>query len=269
MISSRSLILWSHCRPLFVHPTFVTVTHLHNLFPVQTSLAPVAVRRIFILIYPILEMAAFRALSGILPSLVQGIAFTSPVSSDVITKGGDFTAKWTSVDTDPTVFSLYAWNFVQWPPYYEALAYGVDTAAGEATVRIPCHVANGEGWQLTALNDTNVYVLYAQSDKFNVTGDACADPTASASCYAPASTVYVTQTAGETPNCTYCNLTPRVRVVLICISLASTVATATAASPTSSVASVIKPGVASAASTYKPEVVAANIDLSLDLDIAI
>lgn len=140
---------------------------------------------------------SLAALAGFLPSLVQGIAFTSPTSSDVVTKGSDITATWTSVDTDPTIFSLYVWNFVNWPPYYEALAYGVDTSAGEVTVRIPCHISNGEGWQLTAINDTNVYVLYAQSAEFNVTGDSCTDPTTSASCYAPTSTVYVTQTAGK------------------------------------------------------------------------
>lgn len=53
----------------------------------------------------------------------------------------------------------------------------------------------------TAINDTNVYVLYAQTDKFNITGASCTDPTTSSTCYAPASTVYVTQTgttaAGE------------------------------------------------------------------------
>lgn len=147
-------------------------------------------------------MATFRALSlaalaGLLPHLVQGITLTSPAASSVLTKGSDITATWTSVETDPSVFSLYLWNFVQWPPYYEGLAYGVDTTAGEITVRLPCHIDNGEGWQLTAINNTNVYVLYAQSAEFNITGDACTDPAASASCYAPTSTVYVTQTAGE------------------------------------------------------------------------
>lgn len=143
------------------------------------------------------QTLSLAALAGLLPSLVQGIDFTSPASTDVITKGSDITATWTSVDTDPSVFSLYVWNFVAWPPYYEALAYGVDTTAGEVTVRIPCHIDNGEGWQLTAINDTNVYVLYAQTDKFNVTGDSCTDPTTSAACYAPPTTVYVTQTAGK------------------------------------------------------------------------
>lgn len=143
------------------------------------------------------QTLSLAALAGLLPSLVQGIDFTSPTTSDVITKGSDITATWTSVDTDPSIFSLYVWNFVNWPPYYEALAYGVDTTAGEVTVRIPCHISNGEGWQLTAINDTNVYVLYAQTDKFNVTGDSCTDPTTSAACYAAPTTVYVTQTAGK------------------------------------------------------------------------
>lgn len=91
---------------------------------------------------------ALTVLATLLASQAQAITFTSPAASDVVIKGGELTATWTSVDTDPSVFSLYAWNFVAWPPYYEGLAYGIDTAAGEATVRIPCHVANGEGWQL-------------------------------------------------------------------------------------------------------------------------
>ncbi|KAK7747445.1 hypothetical protein SLS53_001700 [Cytospora paraplurivora] len=140
-------------------------------------------------------MLSFKTISlataAIIPTLVQGISFTSPNSSDSFTKGGDITAKWTSVDTDPETFSLYIWNFEAWPPYYEGLAYGLDTTAGEATVRIPCHIDNGDGWQLTAINHTNVYVLYAQTSEFTITGDSCTDPTSTSS-YCPASTVYVT-----------------------------------------------------------------------------
>lgn len=136
------------------------------------------------------------SLAALAASIAQAISFTSPSSTDVVTKGSSLTATWTTVDTDPSVFSLYVWNFVQWPPYYEALAYGIDTAAGQATVRIPCHISNGEGWQLTAINDTNVYVLYAQTETFNVTGSDCVDPATTSACYAPASTVYVTQTVG-------------------------------------------------------------------------
>ena len=97
-------------------------------------------------------MPSFKTISlaaaAIIPTLVQGIAFTSPTSTDDLTKGSDITATWTYVDTDPEIFSLYIWNFVAWPPYYEGLAYGIDTTAGEVTVRIPCHIDNGEGWQL-------------------------------------------------------------------------------------------------------------------------
>ncbi|KAJ4393136.1 hypothetical protein N0V93_002343 [Gnomoniopsis smithogilvyi] len=193
------------------------------------------------------QTLSLAALAGLLPSLVQGIDFTSPTTSDVITKGSDITATWTSVDTDPSIFSLYVWNFVAWPPYYEALAYGVDTTAGEVTVRIPCHISNGEGWQLTAINDTNVYVLYAQTDKFNVTGDSCTDPTTSASCYAPTSTVYVTQTAGGAT-------------------------TSTAVSTGTVTASVIQPGIVDGTTTSQPTVAPTTASaalLSLDVDIAI
>lgn len=85
---------------------------------------------------------------AVLASLAHAIDLTYPTSSDVITKGSEITATWTTVDTDPSTFSLYVWNFVTWPPYYEALEYDIDTTAGEATVRIPCHIDNGEGWQL-------------------------------------------------------------------------------------------------------------------------
>lgn len=97
---------------------------------------------------PSFKTVSLAAAAALIPTLVQGIAFTSPASSDFVTKGSEVTAKWTSVDTDPEHFSLYIWNFEAWPPYYEGLAYGVETSAGEFTVRIPCHVDNGEGWQL-------------------------------------------------------------------------------------------------------------------------
>lgn len=44
-----------------------------------------------------------------------------------------------------------------------------------------------------AINGTNVYVIYAQTDKFFVTGDSCTDPTTTApSCAAPTVTQVVT-----------------------------------------------------------------------------
>lgn len=203
-------------------------------------------------------MPSFKTISvaaaAIIPTLVQGISFTSPVSSDVVTKGSEITAKWTSVDTDPEDFSLYIWNFVAWPPYYEGLAYGIDTSAGEFTVRIPCHVDNGEGWQLTAINNTNVYVLYAQTEKFNITGDACADPTTTSS-YCPASTVYVTSTVNG----------------------AMDAATATASTTTSLItsavsANVIQPGVLDGTMTSAPNVApttAADVLLEVALTVAV
>ncbi|CAN8098354.1 unnamed protein product [Discula destructiva] len=193
-------------------------------------------------------MAILRALplAALAATLVQGIAFTSPASSAVVTKGSEITATWTSVDTDPSVFSLYLWNFEQWPPYYEGLAYGVNTAAGEVTVRVPCHIDNGAGWQVTAINDTNVYVLYAQGATFNVTGDPCADPTTTAGCYAPTSTVFVTQTGAPTA-----------------------APTAASAAVPAEGSKVIQPGVSSGGKTKKPIIDAAASLLGLKLDVEV
>ncbi|KUI55655.1 hypothetical protein VP1G_03016 [Cytospora mali] len=191
------------------------------------------------------------AAATLIPALVQGISFTSPASSDVVTKGSDITAKWTSVDTDPEVFSLYIWNFEAWPPYYEGLAYDINTSAGEFTVRIPCHVDNGEGWQLTAINNTNVYVLYAQTDKFNITGDSCTDPTTTSS-YCPASTVYVTSTVNGAMNAAAATPTSTTSLV------ASTVS-----------ASVIKPGLVDGTVTSLPVVSAADVVLEAAVEISI
>ncbi|KUI69502.1 hypothetical protein VM1G_05320 [Cytospora mali] len=191
------------------------------------------------------------AAAALIPALVQGISFTSPASSDVVTKGSDITAKWTSVDTDPEVFSLYIWNFEAWPPYYEGLAYGVDTSAGEFTVRIPCHVDNGEGWQLTAINNTNVYVLYAQTDKFNITGDSCTDPTTTSS-YCPASTVYVTSTVNGAMNAAAATATSTAPLVATTVS-----------------ASVIKPGLVDGTVTSLPVVSAADVVLEAAVEISI
>ncbi len=71
---------------------------------------------------------------AVLP-LVHGIQFSKVSSS---TTGSDVTVDWTSVDTDPSVFSLYIWNFGVFPPFYEPVAFGVNTTKGSISVRIPC-----------------------------------------------------------------------------------------------------------------------------------
>lgn len=76
------------------------------------------------------------------------IQFTNPAANATLTKGATFDLTWTSVDTDPGTFSVYLVNFVNWPPYYEAVDLGVETSAGTASVRVPCDADSSNGFQL-------------------------------------------------------------------------------------------------------------------------
>lgn len=80
--------------------------------------------------------------------LAAAIAFTDPATNATLTKGATFDLTWTSVDTDPSTFSVYLVNFVNWPPYYEQLALDLETSAGEASVRVPCDADSSYGFQL-------------------------------------------------------------------------------------------------------------------------
>jgi hypothetical protein len=135
-----------------------------------------------------------------LGSLVAAIQITSPAANSTYTAGSTITIKWTSVDTDPPNFSLYLWNFVSWPPSYVPLATNVPTSDLLYSVQIPCATNPEWGYQISAINGTNVYIIYAQGDKFTISdpvdGSACVDPaplpTTSTCPHAAASTVYVT-----------------------------------------------------------------------------
>lgn len=80
--------------------------------------------------------------------LVSAIAFSNPAANSTLTKGAEYDLQWTSVDTDPTTFSVYLVNFVNWPPYYTSLAQNVETSTGETTVRVPCDIDDSYGFQL-------------------------------------------------------------------------------------------------------------------------
>jgi len=80
--------------------------------------------------------------------LVSAIQFTSPAANSTLTKGSEFQLSWSTVDTDPTSFSIYLVNFVNWPPMYAPLALNVETASGAASVQVPCNIDNSFGYQL-------------------------------------------------------------------------------------------------------------------------
>lgn len=137
-----------------------------------------------------------------LSSLAAAISITEPALNSTYAAGSTITVNWTTVDTDPTTFSLYLWNFVYWPPSYVPLAIDIPTFDLSYPVQIPCDTDPEWGYQISGINGTNVYIIYAQSEKFFVSDAAnatdCVDtsitaPGASATSTCPAaSTVYVT-----------------------------------------------------------------------------
>jgi hypothetical protein len=132
--------------------------------------------------------------------LVAAIQITSPAANSTYAAGSTITVEWTSVDTDPANFSLYLWNFVSWPPSYVSLATDVPTSDLSFSVQIPCDTNPEWGYQISGINGTNVYIIYAQGDKFTVSdlvnANACVDPTqlpTTSTCPNTAvSTIYVT-----------------------------------------------------------------------------
>ncbi|KAL5341389.1 hypothetical protein BJX70DRAFT_395778 [Aspergillus crustosus] len=137
----------------------------------------------------------FGISAALLNSLASAISIISPVANSTYAAGSSVTVKWTTVDTDPSVFSLYLWNFVSWPPSYIPLATDIPTADESHTVQIPC--------------DTNPEWGY-QGERFTVApadeGEDCVDPVpvpepSPSETTCGATTVYVTvsPTASSSP----------------------------------------------------------------------
>lgn len=90
----------------------------------------------------------FSTLLALGAPLVSAVQFTNPAANSTLTRGSTYDLQWSSVDTDPTTFSVYLVNFVNWPPFYTPLALDIETSAGEASVRVPCDVDDSYGFQL-------------------------------------------------------------------------------------------------------------------------
>ncbi|KAL2271347.1 hypothetical protein VTJ83DRAFT_718 [Remersonia thermophila] len=107
--------------------------------------------------------------------LASAIHFLAPESDAELVKGQSYTIRWGHVDTDPSTFSLFLVNFVDWPPFYTQIAADVPTSAGQTNITIPCDPSPGWGFQLNAINGTNVYVIHAQTSRFTIFDGPC-DP---------------------------------------------------------------------------------------------
>jgi hypothetical protein len=93
-------------------------------------------------------MVRLLSLLALAAPLVAAIEFTDPAANATLTKGQNYDLTWSTVDTDPSLFSIYLVNFVNWPPYYQLLAENVETSSAAASVRVPCDVDNSYGYQL-------------------------------------------------------------------------------------------------------------------------
>lgn len=109
-----------------------------------------------------------RLIPLLFASMASAIQILAPAANSTYRAGEPAVVQWSSVDTDPDTFSIYLVNFVNWPPSYVPLALDVPTAAHSYSVDIPCNTDPSWGYQINAINGTNVYVIYAQSSKFSV-----------------------------------------------------------------------------------------------------
>jgi len=151
-------------------------------------------------------LAAFSALL----SASSAYLVLSPVANQTVTKGSPFNVTWSTVDTDPTTFSIYLVNFVTYPPTLVELVEGVPQYDLSYSVTIPCDVASGSGWQINFINGTNEYVIYAQSSVFSLTGN-CVEATTSSSAPVP-TTVYLTNTTTTTTTATVTHVVKTVTI---------------------------------------------------------
>ncbi|KAK2749185.1 hypothetical protein FQN57_006800 [Myotisia sp. PD_48] len=106
----------------------------------------------------------------IIASIASAIEIIHPNAHSTLAAGEVTKVKWTHVDEDPKTLSLYLVNFVDWPPSYVKLARDVHTDKDRRKVKIPCDTRPSHGYQINAINGTNIHVIYAQSAEFAITG---------------------------------------------------------------------------------------------------
>jgi len=104
-------------------------------------------------------------------SMTSAIHILAPGSNATLIKGETQSISWSAVNTDPSTFSLYLVNFIYWPPTLYQLKRDIPTTDRTVQFMVPCDIQQEDGWQLNAINGTNTYIIYAQSERFLVTGN--------------------------------------------------------------------------------------------------
>lgn len=122
-----------------------------------------------------MQFTLFAAASLLAVSASAYEVFSPATGNTTVSKGKNIHVKWSAVDTDAEIFSVYLANFLQWPPVVLSLAQNVPRDDLSIDLRVPCDIASGPGWQINFINGTNTYVIYAQSPAFTLSGD-CLEP---------------------------------------------------------------------------------------------
>jgi len=121
-------------------------------------------------------MKLFALFATAAAPLTYALRFTSPVLNSTVRRGSSITLQWEHVSSDPKQISILITNFVNFPPSYEFLATMVDVATGQYTVRVPCATEASYGFRFWAINDFNVYYIYAETPTLYIDGPMCNDP---------------------------------------------------------------------------------------------
>ncbi|OJI98834.1 hypothetical protein ASPVEDRAFT_38329 [Aspergillus versicolor CBS 583.65] len=104
---------------------------------------------------------------------VGALSVTEPKKGAEVDPSDSFTVKWDSVSTDPSSFDIYLVNNAVYPSVDKKIASDVDASDGSYTVDGLSGLTDGHGFQINLFSneDKNTGIL-AQSEQFNMTGDA-------------------------------------------------------------------------------------------------
>lgn len=104
-------------------------------------------------------------------SLSLAMTLTSPTKFELWDSSKTNTISWSSVSTDPQTVDIYLAHMSAQPPLYSLLFSSVATSSGKIDVS-GLQLPNGEAYQINLVAHDNEKQILAQSQQFNVTGEA-------------------------------------------------------------------------------------------------
>lgn len=104
-------------------------------------------------------------------SLTLAMSLTSPTKFQLWDSSKTNTISWSAVSTDPQTIDIYLAHMAAHPPLYSLLFSSVATSSGKIDVS-GLQLPNGEAYQINLVAHDNDKQILAQSQQFNVTGEA-------------------------------------------------------------------------------------------------